>query len=205
MSLEEEVTEIRAALARIERKVEAAEDYISVVNLQYSYGYYVDKSLWDQVSDLFASDAVLEINARGRFFGQDRIRDYMHHFGPAQSGVLMNHIQLQPVVHVAPDGQTASCRCRALIQVGRVDGEALWGEAIYQNAYAKQDGTWKISSLRAYQTFYTPFEKGWNKELLPLMPAFEDFPPDELTRPYPVFPEHFVPPFHYQNPVTGRR
>jgi len=205
MSLEKEVEQLRAALVRIERKMEATEDYISVVNLQYSYGYYVDKSLWDQVADLFTNDAVLEINARGRFFGQDRIRDYMHHFGPAQSGVLMNHIQLQPVVHVAPDGQTANCRCRALIQVGRLGGEALWGEAIYQNVYAKQDGIWKISSLRAYQTFYTPFEKGWNKELLPLMPALDDFPPDELTQPYPVFPDQFVPPFHYENPVTGRR
>jgi hypothetical protein len=204
MSLEEEVSALRDVVGRLERKLERAEDHLAVVNLQNSYGYYVDKSLWDQVADLFTRDATLEINARGRFFGQDRIRDYMHHFGPAQRGVLMNHIQLQPVVHVAPDGLMARCRCRALIQVGRLEGEALWGEAIYENEYAKEDGVWKIAKLRAYQTFYTPFEKGWNKELLPLMSAFDDFPPDELTDPYPVFPDTFVPPFHYANVVTGR-
>lgn len=204
MSLEDEVRALREALARVERKAQAAEDHNAIVNLQNSYGFYVDKSQWDQVADLFARDATLEINARGRFFGQDRIRDYMHHFGPAQDGVLMNHIQLQPVVHVAPDGRTAHCRCRAMMQVGRFDGEALWGEAIYENDYVREEGVWKIATLRAYQTFYTPFDKGWNKEVLPLMTAFDDFPPDELTQDYPVFPKHFVPPFHYRNPVSGR-
>lgn len=204
MSLEDEVRTLREKLAQVERKAQAAEDHNAIVNLQNSYGFYVDKSQWDQVADLFARDATLEINARGRFFGQDRIRDYMHHFGPAQDGVLMNHIQLQPVVHVAPDGQTAHCRCRAMMQVGRLNGEALWGEAIYENDYVREDGAWKIATLRAYQTFYTPFDKGWNKEVLPLMTAFDDFPPDELTQEYPVFPQHFVPPFHYRNPVSGR-
>ncbi|WP_404710474.1 nuclear transport factor 2 family protein [Sphingomonas sp. MMS24-J13] len=204
MSLEDEVRTLREKLAQVERKAQAAEDHNAIVDLQNSYGFYVDKSQWDQVADLFARDATLEINARGRFFGQDRIRDYMHHFGPAQDGVLMNHIQLQPVVHVAPDGQTAHCRCRAMMQVGRLNGEALWGEAIYENDYVREDGVWKIATLRAYQTFYTPFDKGWNKEVLPLMTAFDDFPPDELTQEYPVFPQHFVPPFHYRNPVSGR-
>jgi len=204
MDLENELTLLREELARVARRAQAAEDHHAIVNLQNSYGFYVDKSQWDQVADLFTDDATLEINARGRFEGGQRIRDYMHHFGPPEYGVLMNHIQLQPVVHVGEDGLTGKCRCRALIQVGRLGGEALWGEAIYENEYAKQDGVWKIRTLRAFQTFYTPFDKGWNKEVLPLMTAFPDFPPDALTEGYPTFPEHFVPPFHYGNPVTGR-
>jgi hypothetical protein len=204
MSLEDEVRSLREELARVARRAQAAEDHNQIVNLQNSYGFYVDKSQWDHVADLFTRDATLEINARGRFYGQDRIRDYMHHFGPPEYGVLMNHIQLQPVVHVAADGLTGHCRCRAMIQVGRLGGEALWGEAIYENDYAKEDGVWKIATLRAFQTFYTPFDKGWNKEILPLMTAFDDFPPDDLTQDYPTFPEHFVPPFHYSNLVSGR-
>jgi hypothetical protein len=52
--------------------------------------------------------------------------------------------------------------------------------------------------------FYTPFDKGWALEALPLLGAFDDLPPDEPTEPYPVYPEFFVPPYHYSNPVTGR-
>lgn len=204
MSIEAQLKELRDRLERAERKAERAQDWIDVQNLQRTYGYYVDKFQWDQVADLFARDATLEINARGKFFGQDRIRDYMHHFGPAQEGVLMNHIQIQPVIHVADDGLTANGRFRALMQVGRLGGEALWGDAVYENRYVKEDGVWKIAALRAYQVFYTSFDKGWGVEAMPLATDFADFPPDEFTEAYPVFPELFVPPYHYANPVSGR-
>lgn len=204
MTIEEQLDDLRQRLARAEARADRAQDWIDVQNLQRTYGYYVDKFQWDQVADLFARDATLEINARGKFFGQDRIRDYMHHFGPPQEGMLMNHIQLQPVIHVAPDGMSAQGRFRALMQVGQLGREALWGDAIYENAYIKEDGVWKIASLRAYQVFYTSFDKGWGKEVMPLATDFADFPPDEFTQPYPIFPEIFVPPYHYANPVSGR-
>ena len=94
MNLEDEVRSLRQELERVARKAQAAEDHAAIVNLQYGYGFYVDKSQWDHVADLFTRDATLEINARGRFHGQERIRDYMHHFGPPEFGVLMNHIQI---------------------------------------------------------------------------------------------------------------
>ena len=80
----------------------------AVANLQATYGYYVDKMRWDDAADLFASDATLEIAGRGLFEGQDRIRTYLHALGKLEYGTLFNHMQLQPVIHVAPDGQSAT-------------------------------------------------------------------------------------------------
>ncbi len=36
----------------------------SARNLQNAYGYYVDRKMWDDVTDLFTADGVLEIAAR---------------------------------------------------------------------------------------------------------------------------------------------
>jgi len=205
LDIEGEIAALKARLEEVERRAQIAEDTIAVANLQRIYGFYVDKFQWEQVADLFARDGTLEINSRGKFIGHERIREYMRHFGPPPpEGMLMNHMQLQPVVHVAEDGMTAQCRCRALIIVGRMGGEALWGECIYENEYVKEDGVWKIAVLKSWQVFYTPFDKGWAVEALPLLGAFDDLPPDELTEPYPVYPELFVPPYHYRNPVSGR-
>ena len=204
MTIEAKLQALTEALARVEKRAQAAEDYIAISNLQRTYGYYVDKFQWEQVADLFARDAVIEINARGKFKGHERIREYMRHFGPAQRGVLMNHIQLQPVIHIDEDGETAHGRWRAMMQVGELGGVARLGEAIYENRYIKEDGVWKIASLRAYQTFYVPYEGGWGKEALPLVTHFDDLEPDEYSEPYPVFPDVFVPPYHYTNPVSGR-
>lgn len=204
MDLEATVADLAQRLAAVERRAQAAEDQLAIANLQRMYGFYVDKSQWEHVADLFARDAVLEINGRGRFIGQDRIREYMRHFGPHEEGLLMNHLQLQPVVHVDPDGTHGNARLRALMMVGKMGDHAMWGEAIYENEYVKEDGTWKIARLKAYQVFYTPYDKGWGKEASPLLSEFGDFPPDEPIEPYPVYPQYFCPPYHYRNPVTGR-
>ncbi|MGX7895423.1 nuclear transport factor 2 family protein [Tsuneonella sp. HG222] len=204
MNQEDRIAQLEARLEAVERMAQGAQDQLDVANLQRIYGYYVDKSQWEQVADLFARDAVLEINGRGRFVGHERIREYMRHFGPPKDGLLMNHMQLQPVIHVADDGQSANGRIRALMMVGQLGDHAMWGEAIYENEYLKEDGAWKIARLKAWQVFYTPYEKGWGVEVSPLLSEFGDFPPDEPIEPYPVYPEYFCPPYHYRNPVSGR-
>jgi hypothetical protein len=204
MDLAATVADLAERLAAVEKRAQAAEDHIAIANLQRSYGYYVDKSQWEHVADLFARDAVLEINGRGRFIGHERIREYMRHFGPPRDGLLMNHMQLQPVINVEDDALHAAGRVRALMMVGQYGDHAMWGEALYENRYVKEDGVWKIAKLKAYQVLYTPYDKGWAEQASPLLSEFGDFPPDEPIEPYPVYPEYFCPPFHYRNPVSGR-
>jgi hypothetical protein len=205
MDLKAEIEQLKSEVARLARQAQAAEDYIAIGNLQRSYGFYVDRARWDDAADLFARDATLEINGRGVYIGQERVRQYMQRFGPAQHGQLFNHMQLQPVIHVAADGRTAKARLRALIQVGLLGREARWGEGTYENEYVKEDRTWKISKLHFYQTFYADYEKGWHQAPLPLVAQYPDFPPDRPpSEDYKVYPDFYVPPYHYRNPVSGR-
>jgi hypothetical protein len=205
MDVEAEIERLKAEVAALKAQAQAAADYIAVSNLQRSYGYYVDKARWDDVADLFADDCSMEINGRGVYLGQDRVRAYMHKFGPARFGALMNHTQLQPIIHIAPDGLTAKARLRSFMMVGELGGAARWGDGVYENEYVKQDGVWKISKLHFYQTFYVDYEAGWNKAGLPLVPVYPDFPPDQPpSEDYKVYPDYYLPPYHYKNPVSGR-
>ena len=205
MDLEAEVRRLSAEVAALSKKAQAAEDYIAVSNLQRAYGYYVDKGRWDDAADLFARDCSLEINGRGVYLGQDRVRAYMHRFGPAKDGQLFNHMQLQPLINIAPGGETALARWRAIIQVGELGKTARWGEGTYENAYVKEDGIWKISRLHFYQTYYIDYYAGFDKGGLPLVAQYTDFPPDKPpSEAYKVYPEFYVPAYHYKNPVSGR-
>ena len=205
MDVEAELTRLKAEVAELSRKAQAAEDYIAISNLQRAYGYYVDRACWDDAADLFAPESRLEINGRGVYLGQDRVRAYMHRFGPPEYGQLFNHMQLQPIIHVAEDGLTAKGRWRAIIQVGFLGKESRMGEGIYENEYVKEDGVWKISSLHFFQTFYADHNRGWHDAPLPLVPMYQDFPPDQPpSQDYKVYPDFAVTPFHYRNPVSGR-
>jgi hypothetical protein len=196
---------LQQEVAALRQQAQAATDYVDIANLQASYGFYVDKARWDDAADLFSTDATLEIAGRGLFKGQDRIRTYLKELGPLVHGKLFNHMQLQPVIHVAADGATAKARWRSFMQVGQLGKEARWGEATYENEYVRDGGVWKISKLHSFITFYVEYERGWNKGAVALPQHLEGLEPDaESTVKYGAFPEVFVPPYHYRNPVTGQ-
>jgi hypothetical protein len=200
-----DVAALKSQVAQLQQQAQAATDWTSVANLQATYGYYVDKMRWDDAADLFAKDATLEIAGRGLFEGQDRIRTYLHALGKLEYGTLFNHMQLQPVIHIAQDGLSAQARWRAFIQVGHLGKEARWGEATYENAYVKEGGTWKIRKLHGFITYYVEFDKGWNKGGVALPQKLGDLDPDAPpTVKYGAFPDVFVPPYHYKNPVSGK-
>jgi len=204
-NLAAEVHSLQAQLAALTQRVQGAEDYIALSNLEDAYGYYVDKCQWDQAADLFAKDGTLEIGQRGVYIGQDRVRQYLHRLPTLQYGVVFNHIQLQPVITVAPDGKTAKARWRAVIQAGVLHKSAQWGEGTYENEYVKEDGVWKFKKLHAYFTYYVDFDKGWDKGGNAPPAPIKDFPPDRPpTETYGTYPDVYIPPYHYKNPVTGK-
>lgn len=57
--MSEETAELRAKLAALQAKVQEHDDVLALIRLQSAYGYYVDKTQYDQAADLFANDATL--------------------------------------------------------------------------------------------------------------------------------------------------
>jgi len=201
----QQIASLQSRVDALQKKAQANEDYAAIANLQAIYGYYVDKSRWDDAAALFSDDATLEIAGRGQFRGRARVSEYLHQLGDLEYGRLFNHMQLQPVIHVAEDGRTAKGRWRSLMQVGHLGKEARWGEATYENEYVKTNDVWQISKLHSFITFYVEFDKGWNKGAVALPKHLDTLEPDqETTVAYGAFPEVFVPPYHYPNPVTGK-
>ncbi|MDR3721520.1 MAG: nuclear transport factor 2 family protein [Candidatus Acidoferrales bacterium] len=204
-NLAAEIAALKSQIAQIASQIQNSQDYIAINNLQDAYGYYVDKTKWDEVADLFTDDGSVEIGLRGVYKGKERVRAYMHHLGDLKYGTLFNHSQLQPVVHIDLDGLHAHGRFRAYMQVGTLNSRAQWGDAVYENEYVKENGVWKIKKLHAYFTYYVNYYKGWDQGGDPPPGPIPGLPPDEPpTETYKLYPDIYIPPYHYKNPVTGR-
>ena len=110
----------QARLAAYRERVERLEDADAIETLQATYGYYFDKGLWDDAADLFAADGSFEYGQMGVYVGKERIRRALLLFGPEglAPGRLNNHMQLQSIVTVAPDGRTATARWQGMIMLG---------------------------------------------------------------------------------------
>ena len=189
---------LRAEPAALSARVAKADHYVEICNLQAAYGYYVDKGRWDDAAALFASDGTLELAGRGVYVGRERVREYLHHLPPYGPGILYNHMQLQPVVHIDCAAGTAKARWRSFMMVGALGAEARWGEATYENEYRIEDGQWRIALLHGYMNLYTDYEQGWHKGGVALLRAIDGLQPDRPpTMSYEAYPEPVIAPYHY--------
>ena len=138
------------------------------------------------------------MNVGGGQVGENGLRDNR----------LYNHMNIQPVVHLEPGGQTAKGRWRAFAMFGSFGGGATWAEGVYEMTYAKVDGVWKIKKLDYHSGFGAPYATGW----VPPEPAVgrrlrravratcRIRPIARATKRATAFPAACVAPFHYTQP-----
>ncbi len=210
-------TDLPLQVATLDANVRLAEDFSQIEKLQRAYGYYVDKGLWEDVSQLFTENAVANYPA-GVFVGHKSIREHLylnvggHQMGDIGlgNGRLYDHMNIQPVVHIDAGGLTAHGRWRAFAMFGSPGGGATWAEGVYEMQYAKENGVWKISKLDYYSGFSAPYKTGWAAPPTPPGAAPAARPQRQLAHPADIarnmdcdgFPKACIAPFHYGNPGT---
>ena len=223
MTHDEKLELMQRRIDQLANEVAMHADREAVRTLQFKYGYYMDKCLFSEIVELFAVDAVIYFlngiyrgkrGARRMYGGASGLS------GPAY-GMLFEHIIAQDIVDVAPDRKSARGRFRCFMQGGvheskkdappRIPAQFLEA-GIYENEYVKEDGVWKIKLFDYRIVYQARFDEGWaqsGRDLLMVTPYTTTFPenprgPDELRPLPPTWPEAFIMPFHYPNPVTGR-
>jgi hypothetical protein len=198
-----------AAAARLESLEQQAQrllDEDAIINLQNAFGYYIDRKLWDDMADLMLPDVSFEYGQIGVFKGRERVKatlEYYGGMGPLPATEVYDHVQLQPVVSVAPDGLTARARVSRIQMLGIHEEFASLGVAVSLNDYRKQDGVWMLQNVRVYVQMNTDYEKGFAQDARPAPVAVAAFPPDAPpTIRYQSYPEIFAPEFLPQ-PATA--
>jgi hypothetical protein len=224
MSDETRFAALERRIAELEHQLGIQQDIHAVRRLQYAYGYFIDKSQYAEVVDLFSDDGEVWFLG-GIYRGRAGIRRlYIERFrnqfteghnGP-RYGWLLDHPQMQMIVDVATDRRTAAVRGRSMMQAGLHETasgsqRAWWEGGIYENRYVREDGVWKIRRLGYFPHWHGSFKDGWAKTPIDFVPMptrlYPEDPlgPDALQDPLPrLWPATDIVPFHYAHPVTGK-
>lgn len=224
MSKDDQLQTLEKKVEQLAHQVGILEDEQAVRKLQHSYGYYLDKCLYNEVVALYAEDCEVQF-MRGIFKGKAGVkRLYLERFGENFTGgrngpvfgFLLDHPQYQDIVDIAPDRKTAKARYRCCMQAGlheSAEGETRqwWEGGLYENSYIKEDGAWKIKILNYRPVFHATFKDGWaytKPNFVPFYTEADKFPgnplgPDEINPEPVLWPDTDVLPFHYNHPVTG--
>ena len=190
-------------IAQLEQQARQLADIADIERVQRAYGYYLDRSDWDDIVDLLTDDATLEYGNSGVFVGKEHARALLYAIGYGKRGLkpqqLREHIQMQPVITLSPDGQTAKGRWSALVLLAQYQEYGRWQTGPYECEYRKVNGRWHISSIHWFETFTVPFEGGWKGRMQQTnvadrkMPA-PDRPPSFQAQPWPAVS---LPPYHW--------
>ena len=222
---DEKLQALEKRVSELEYRLGLAEDQLAIRRLQHAYGYFMDKCKYEEVVDLFSERGETyflggvfrgKAGVRRLYCGRLGARFAAGKNGPVR-GLLLDHLLMQDVITVSPDGLSAKARYRCFMQGGSHESvpeifPAFWEAGVYENTYLKEVGVWKIGVLNYNVFFYAPYEQGWGK-VKPgyAVPAFsETYPedpngPDELiARRASFWPENELVPYHYLHPVTGK-
>ncbi len=220
-----DIAALEARIAKLEHGLGIEQDINQIRRIQYTYGYFIDKSQYQECLDLFSDDGEVWFLG-GVYKGKAGLaRLYIERFrgtftqghnGPVY-GWLLDHPQLQMVINVADDRKTATVRGRSMMQAGshetseNLQRPAWWEGGLYDNRYVCEDGVWKISRLGYFPFWHGSFTDGWGKTPIDFIPApsvcFPEDPlgPDFLIEPAPrLWPATDVVEFPYPHPVTGK-
>lgn len=228
MSIDARLAAAEAAIARLQDEIGLEQDRQAILRLQRSYCYYMDKGLYDEAVECFASDGELHFMG-GIWRGHESLRrlycgrlrnSFTHGVNGPAYGVMCEHWPSQDVISIADDRKTAKGRWRCTLMGAQHDSKPdpnkrlprqWWEHGMYENSYVLEDGVWKIAR-HAYHLFtQVDYETGWAAaKPIPspfLTQTFPDDPngPDEINQgAHPAWPETKLVDFHYPHPVTGK-
>ena len=121
-----DIAALTARIEKLEHELAIQQDIHQVRRLHYTYGYFIDKSMYNEMVDLFADDGEVwflggifrgKAGVRRLYIGRFQTRFTEGHNGP-RYGWLLDHPQMQMVIDVAPDRRTAQARGRSTMQAG---------------------------------------------------------------------------------------
>ena len=201
---------LQARLKALDAETSYVEAITRIQRLGRAFGYYSDKGYFAEAADLFTDDGTFQWGVDGVYRGKAHIRELLtRHGGGSLSdgpglpfGRLNLRMQLQPLVTVAADGNTAHARWREWGLLGEYKKSATWGDAIIEDDYVRDNGVWKMAARRYYLNFEAPYAGGW-AALKPVSGNWQsavakDFPADSpAPTQWTPFPTVFVPPYHW--------
>ena len=188
------------------QRVQAMVDTQKVRNLQNSYGYYVDRRMWDDVADLFAANGAVQVSGVGVYKGKAGVRRAMERMGPQSlsHGVLNDHLMFDTVVTVSPGGREAFARGFELGLIADGDQDtSRWEVTVFRNRFVKEGGLWKMREVRLFPHIRADYAVGWGKshmvEAAPAAAAPDVSQPTQSAEQQ----EHLIPAFLGAAPIAA--
>ena len=208
-----EVDELKSQVRTLEKNLTVLQDIEAIKKLQKAYGYYVEHMMYQEIIDCFSDSPDVRLDwLEGKYLGKEGVIKYFEFMKTAPRDFIHQVMPIAGVVDVDPDGKTARGRWYAfggifIPREGNVRRSFVSG--IYENGYIKEDGIWKMLSIKWVIPYAVRIAEEWampediNRPFL--AGQFRGPKPDiDIDRNDLRYVSGYIFPFHYNHPVTGK-
>jgi SnoaL-like domain len=131
------------------------DDYIAIRRLQNAYADVVTRRAWDELTDLFRSDAPIEIDTRRgedgvfRFVGPQALGEFIS--GAMVQFDFFEFVILNTRIELAVGGDADAADGRMYMSEIRTDADTgTWNISfgVYHDGYRRADGRWRFARRR---------------------------------------------------------
>lgn len=207
------INALEEKVAAQEKELTILKDIEAIKKLQKAYGYYVEHMMYQEIVDCFSdSPDVLLDWLEGKYRGKEGVRKYFEFMKVSPPDFRHQVMQIAGIVDIDPDGKTASGRWYAFGGIfipGEEGPRRSFVSGIYENRYIKEDGVWKMLSIKWTIPYAVRIADGWampedvNRPYL--AGEFRGPKPDiDIDREDMRYLSGAIFPFHYRHPVTGK-
>ena len=213
--LETTIKALQNQVEAMHKKLTILQDIEEIKTLQRAYGFYLEHWMFQEIVDCFSGspDVTADFYPIGVWKGKDSIERYFTQHKEYDPQFLHQIMQLNPVIHVDPDGKTAKGRWYGYGPIADPNGpiaDELLHSGTYEMEYVKEDGIWKFMTI-AWRVNYIS-QPGQGLVNFDHDAVFgKDFnvakeAPDVLNKgKSQSYPSGYIYPFHYNHPVTGKK
>lgn len=165
VSAQADLASLQQRIDRLDALTQRVEGISAIKRLQHAYGHYSELGLWHDFADLFGDTGIGHYTTGA--LNRDAIRSlFLKEVGGGQLGLadgrIYPHISMQPVVTLAPDGQSGKGRWHIMAMLGGHGRSASWAGGVYENQYVLERGVWKIQEVRYLPQYSGRYEDaGW--------------------------------------------
>jgi len=145
--LEHKIQAQNAAIAALEKRVQATEDIQQIHQLQRHYVNALINMEWDECADCFSENARVNVYLHEPMQGREVIRQWFkeelsktHH---GKEGDVLVH----PEITLEGDKAKGKWLIYLMYAYPRTGQALFWVQGFYQNEYVREKGQWKVSYM----------------------------------------------------------
>jgi hypothetical protein len=213
---------IESRLTSLEKRLQQVEDIQAINRLQYAYNYYVEHMMKQEIIDCFSDSPEVFLDwLEGKWKGKSGVRKYFDVNQVPPVGFQHQLIPSAGLITVAPDGKTAKGRWYAFGAImmpapEQSDGKPSFTRSfingIYEIAYIREGGIWKILSINWVIPYGVRIKDGWilPEDIAGPMLKNQPGPGPRIEPDIPMdkndlrYVTGHIFPFHFTHPVTGK-